>query len=152
MMTPTKRALLGVLGCGVVVCVAAVVWRVAERWGGGEPAVESDVLPSSAEPPETMSAIRLKNYSGSIAPLLRGVAPPIDGFVEDIEPDLRLVVLSVGKNDDVKPGFEFTVYRGSRFIAKVQVTKVYDNLSGARILFPDDAVVNKGDRVTTRIN
>ena len=78
--------------------------------------------------------------------------PPIEGVVEDVDSELRLVVLSVGKNDGVKPGYEFTVYRGDRFIAKVRVTKTYDNLSGARILLPDDAVVQRGDRAMTLVN
>ncbi len=99
-----------------------------------------------------MDAITTKLGPDGVLALIRGVAPPIDGIVEDVDPALRLVVLSVGKNDDVKPGYEFTLYRDDKFVAKVQVTKVYDNLSGARILLPEGAVVNKGDRATTRIN
>ncbi len=81
------------------------------------------------------------------------VAPPVDALIEEVDADLRLVVLSVGKQDNVKEGFEFTVYRDDQFVGKVRVHKVYENLAGAKVLFTaDSGEIRKGDRATTRIN
>ena len=43
------------------------------------------------------------------------------------------VVLSLGKKDGVLEGDEFTIYRGSGFIAKVTVMSVAANSSSARV-------------------
>ena len=41
-------------------------------------------------------------------------APQIDGVVQSVNPELGLVVLSVGADDGVKVGHEFVVYRRER--------------------------------------
>jgi hypothetical protein len=79
-------------------------------------------------------------------------APPIDGVVKAVDGEEKLVVLSVGRDDKVETGFDFTIYRGDEFLGKVKVIKVYPNLSGARILFTKDgATLQPGDKATTRI-
>ncbi|MEE8141800.1 MAG: hypothetical protein V3T77_01745 [Planctomycetota bacterium] len=80
-------------------------------------------------------------------------APPIDGTVVAVKQDVDLVILSVGDDDKVKPGFEFTVYRDGQFVAKVQVSRVTADMSGARILFqePGQSIL-PGDKATTRLN
>src|SRR5262249_26086232 len=65
-------------------------------------------------------------------------APPINGVVEVVDNDQKLVVLSVGRNQKVREGYTFTVYRGDRFVAKVKVVKVFDDLAGAKIVFTNE--------------
>lgn len=77
--------------------------------------------------------------------------PPIDGVVLAVRPDADLVILSVGNNDKVKEGYEFTIYRGPRFIAKVKVLRTTDDLAGARILYQEGATIVVGDKASTRI-
>ena len=99
-------------------------------------------------------AIEKKLGKDGIEAILSGlVAPPIDALVEEVDSNLRLVVLSVGKKDEVKEGYEFTVYREDQFVGKVRVHKVFENLAGARVLFTAaGGDIRQGDRATTRIN
>ena len=81
-----------------------------------------------------------------------GIAPPIDAIVEAVKGDDKLVVLSVGRDQKVEEGYEFTIYRGDRFVGKVRVTKVYENLAGAQILFTNDGEsIQIGDKAATQI-
>ncbi|MEM7166220.1 MAG: hypothetical protein AAF581_12190 [Planctomycetota bacterium] len=78
--------------------------------------------------------------------------PPISGVVAAVSPDVNLVVLDVGADDEVKHGYEFTIYRGDRFIGKAKVQNVLDDMAGARVLFVEDGEqVRQGDRVSTRV-
>jgi len=87
-------------------------------------------------------------YPAIKSPLL----PAIDAMVNAVDLDEKLVVLSVGRDDNVQTGFEFTVYRGDEYIGKVQVIKVYPNLAGARIVvLKDGAQIQRGDKASTRL-
>ena len=78
-------------------------------------------------------------------------APPIDGMVVGVQEGI--VVLSVGRDDDVQVGYEFTIYDGDRFIGKVQVTKVLDDMSGCTILFEEDGTkISLGHKASTRLS
>ena len=78
-------------------------------------------------------------------------APPIDGMVVGVQEGI--VVLSVGKDDNVQIGYEFTIYDGDRFIGKVQVTKVLDDMSGCTILFEEDGTqISEGHKASTRLS
>jgi hypothetical protein len=77
-------------------------------------------------------------------------APRIDAVVKAVED--QLIVLSVGQDQKVQEGFEFTVYRGDQFIGKVKILTVYPDLSGASIIFTKkDARIRAGDRASTQI-
>ena len=99
-------------------------------------------------------AVEKKLGKDGIEAILSGlVSPPIDALVEGVDANLRLVVLSVGSQDEVKEGAEFTIYREDKFVGKVRVNKVYENLAGAQVLFTaEGADIKQGDRATTRIN
>ena len=78
--------------------------------------------------------------------------PVIDAMVNAVDTEEKLVVLSVGRDDKVEPGYDFTVYRGDQYIGKVQVIKVYPNLSGARItVLKEGAQIQRGDKASTRL-
>ena len=99
-------------------------------------------------------AVEKKLGKDGVEAILSGlVSPPIDALVEEVDSNLRLVVLSVGRQDEVKEGVEFTIYREDKFVGKVRVNKVYENLAGARVLFTaEGSDIRQGDRATTRIN
>lgn len=83
---------------------------------------------------------------------VKGAVRPVDGLVTAVESSERLVVLSVGQDQKVEPGYEFTIYRGESFIGKVKVIKVFPDLSGAQIIFTKDGEeIQKGDKASTSI-
>jgi|GEM_PF-2300288 len=67
----------------------------------------------------------------------RLVPPPIDAKVEGVDLENGFVILSVGAEDRVKPGYTFVVYRdstsGPSYIGEVQVDRVYPTKCSARI-------------------
>lgn len=76
--------------------------------------------------------------------------PAIEGKVLAYHGPTRLVLLSVGRQDEVEEGYEFTVYRGTRFIARVKVEKVLPDMCGARVIF-EVAKIERGDEAATRV-
>jgi len=78
--------------------------------------------------------------------------PPIDAVIQAVRNEEKLVVLSVGKEQKVQEGFQFTVYRGDKFVGKVQVIKVYEDLAGARVLYTQDGeAIQVGDQAATQL-
>lgn len=57
-----------------------------------------------------------------------------DSQVLAVRPDVNLIMLSVGSQQGVKPGYQFTISRGSEYISKVQVEKVYPDMCSARVV------------------
>jgi hypothetical protein len=81
--------------------------------------------------------------------------PPINGKVAGIKADVSpaLVLLTVGKDEKVEKGFQFTVYRGAEFVGKVVVEKVNADSAGCRVLFTAPGkVIKAGDDVATRLD
>lgn len=78
---------------------------------------------------------------------------PIDGRIEAVDRALEAVVLSVGRDQDVKQGSEFVVYRGRKFVGKVKVVRLYRDMAGAKVLFEQPGErIRVGDQATTRLN
>ncbi|MBS3762007.1 MAG: hypothetical protein KGZ25_01765 [Planctomycetes bacterium] len=79
--------------------------------------------------------------------------PIIDAKVARIDKDLGAVVLNKGKESKVRVGFPFIVYRDKRFIAKVYVMDVQENMSVARVdrSLGIPSPLRVGDNATTRI-
>jgi hypothetical protein len=76
--------------------------------------------------------------------------PKISGIVSAVRGDI--VVLSVGRQDNVREGYEFTIYEGDRFIGKVKVESLLDDMSGARVLFTEQgATIKAGQNASTRL-
>ncbi|MCX7703306.1 MAG: hypothetical protein N2234_04295 [Planctomycetota bacterium] len=76
--------------------------------------------------------------------------PKIDGQVLASDEETKLVVLSVGMEQGVKIGYQFTIFRGTRFIARVIVEKVWKDACGARVIFSVDKI-EKLDSASTRL-
>jgi len=81
-----------------------------------------------------------------------GDQPDVDihGKVLAVRPKVNLVMVSVGSDQKVKKGYRFTVYREDRYIGKIEVEQVFDNMCSARILSPwTKEKVKEGDDVST---
>ena len=77
--------------------------------------------------------------------------PTIEGTVTAVDKELGLMILSVGSDDKVEMGYEFTVYRGERYVGKVVVERVLSDMCGARVTHLDKgAEIQAGDSATTR--
>jgi hypothetical protein len=93
-----------------------------------------------------------KNYPQIDITALEGIAPAVNAVIEAVQPEQKLVVLSVGKNQKVQEGYTFTIYRGDHFVGKVKVTKVYDDLAGAKIIFTNENdSIQIGDKAATQL-
>jgi len=79
---------------------------------------------------------------------------PIHAKVLAVRPDVNIVLVSVGKQDKVKPGYRFTIYRRGTYVGKVQIENVYPSMSSARILvdlLAKSQSIMEGDNASTRV-
>lgn len=76
--------------------------------------------------------------------------PKIDAQVVAADEETKLVILSAGLDQGVKIGYQFTVFRGTRFIARVIVEKVWKDVCGARVIFSVDRI-ERNDTASTRL-
>lgn len=79
-------------------------------------------------------------------PMMEGVVLSAD--VVDGEP---IVILNLGKQDGVQPGFTFDVYRGGDYKGRIRVETVNDTKSAATLILEGTAPIEAGDHVTTRL-
>lgn len=96
----------------------------------------------------------LEQYK-KIVPTIQLVGPPpklIEGKVLALsdKAELNLVIISVGKNDGVELGMKFTVYRGDKYVGKIQIEKADPQFSSAYSIkeFQADNI-KIGDNITT---
>lgn len=96
-----------------------------------------------------------ENQGVNFASLLPGPpVPAIDGQVLAVKTDVKpaLVLLSVGADEKVEAGFQFSVYRGNKFIGKVVVERVLRDSAGCRVIFTAEGEsVQSGDTAATRL-
>ncbi len=77
--------------------------------------------------------------------------PPIAAVVAGVNNELNIVLLSVGRDDQVKEGYEFTIYRNNEYVATVVVDKVEkDHCSGYSKKEVERLPISVGDKGTTR--
>ena len=57
-----------------------------------------------------------------------------DGRVLGVKPEIQIAMLSIGSQQGVKPGFQYTIKRGDQYITRVQVEKVYPDMSVAHYI------------------
>lgn len=77
---------------------------------------------------------------------------PIHAKVLAVRPDVNIVMLSVGTDDKVQAGYRFTVYRGSQYVGRVEVEKVFADMCSARILSEyTKEPLREGDDASTRV-
>lgn len=83
-----------------------------------------------------------------------GAETPINAKVLSVREDVNVILLSVGKKDQVKEGYQFTIYQGGTYKGKVMVESVYPNMCSARILddlMAEAQTIQEGDNASTRI-
>ena len=83
-----------------------------------------------------------------------GAEAPINAKVLSVREDVNVILLSVGKKDQVKEGYQFTIYQGGTYKGKVMVESVYPNMCSARILddlMAEAQTIQEGDNASTRI-
>ena len=81
--------------------------------------------------------------------------PAIDAQVVAVKNDVQpgLVLLSVGSDDLVEQGFQFSIYREQTFVGKVVVERVLRDSAGCRLLFTAEGEnVRPGDKAATRLH
>ena len=59
---------------------------------------------------------------------------PIEAKIIASIPEQNLVMLSVGKAEEVKVGYKFTVFRQGDYIGKVEVIEIHPNMCAGRVL------------------
>jgi len=67
-----------------------------------------------------------------------------EGKVLVVNKEFNFIVVSAGNNKGLKPGVVLTISRDGKFVAKVQVEKVYETMSAANIM-PDGGDIREGD-------
>lgn len=76
-------------------------------------------------------------------------------FSTDVNGRQDLVMLTVGKEEQVKEGMEFVIYRGKSFIVKVRATKVMGDMVACQVVHEswnrDGEKIRKGDSAQNRI-
>jgi len=83
-----------------------------------------------------------------------GPTPAIDGKVLKFDPQLKIVVISLGKDLGVRIVHEFTAYRGSEYVGRILIEDVQPSIASGR---PVDQFMNPktsiqvGDDVSTRL-
>jgi len=110
-----------------------------------------DLAKKKAELEWIIVAIQDKLGIGIMKGVLKNV-PQINGNVVGVSNRVNLVVISVGEEDGVRVGFEFTIYRGSSYVGKLVVEKVFPRQAAARIILDKTKDrVQAGDKVSTHV-
>lgn len=87
------------------------------------------------------------NYNrGDVEP-----APRIDGYVLEVNRDLKLVVINRGSKHEVKEGYTFSIFRGSQFKGQVRINYVQDEMASGVIVGSEKSPITKGDSASTGI-
>ncbi len=95
-------------------------------------AIESDLALQTGRIEKLLrSGINLDQIIGSSEAVQQS---PVDAQVLAVRPDVGLVMISAGSQQNVKPGYQLTISRGDQYIAKVQVDRVYPDMCSAKVM------------------
>jgi hypothetical protein len=104
--------------------------------------VELVLPPVEEKPPEPRDTSR----SGKTEDV-----PKIDSKVAAVNPESNVVVISGGRDVGVEPGYEFTVFRGNEYVARIVIDKVEEDFSsGYSMKEIEKSPIRVGDDVTTK--
>lgn len=85
----------------------------------------------------------------------KGPTKPIDAYVLAVNPGLNLVMLSVGEEDKVEPGYIFTIFRDNNYIGKAKVEEVFKDMCSAMVIKKfinrKGLKVKEGDNASTKV-
>jgi len=94
---------------------------------------------------------RLNQYVQRYGPIGPFAEPPaVDGYVEAVNPKMNIVLINLGRQDDVRKGQKFSVIRGEKYVTEVKVFETHKSWSVTRSI-PDlqKRAPKVGDKVTT---
>ena len=132
--------------------------RVKEMMGGTSAPDTIVVTPPSSMPTKPGMAPAIGKPSGPTSPSSSMSAPatqalptagsPGGGSVLVVNREFNFIVVNLGSRDNMKQGQFLEILRNGKSIAKVQVERIYDNMSAANLL-PEStkADVREGDSV-----
>jgi chromosome segregation ATPase len=112
-------------------------------------AADSKVLREQLDEKVTL----LDRYKKEKGQLTGGVTMhAVSGVVQACNNNVDIYIISVGSNDKVEVGYEFTVYRGSEYVSTIVIDKVFPNYaSGTTKPGTKKRDVMAGDECTTRL-
>ncbi|MGN6134292.1 MAG: hypothetical protein ACTHOU_07295 [Aureliella sp.] len=77
--------------------------------------------------------------------------PPVNGLVTDVSNNL--VEVSIGKDDGVRVGHQLDVYRGGRYLGRINIIRSADDKAVGEVMPSySKGFISKGDRVDSRLN
>jgi hypothetical protein len=77
--------------------------------------------------------------------------PAHEGQVLSADSAANVAVISLGSEDGVRPGFKYTVSRGSQYVAMIEITDVQaKQAAGRSVKSLQKSAIQKGDRVMSR--
>jgi chromosome segregation ATPase len=96
--------------------------------------------------------VQLQAYKDKFGALSEWISvPAMAGKVAAVDEKVNIVILTIGSDDGVKVGYEFTVYRGSKYVGKVVVEDVQkDHCSGYSRKELQTGAIEVGDDARTR--
>jgi len=124
------KRLIGTLAILAAAALPAHAWQEQDLKKENERLrAEIEVLRRQAEIEEVKRAAK-----DAPSVVIGPAAPVLEGKVTAAANDVGLVILSLGRDDGVREGDEFTVHRDSAFVAKVVVDKVDKKWCSCRVL------------------
>lgn len=106
---------------------------------------EQDLLEQLASAKAVLLANDLSEHD-SVA----NIPPPTEGRVSEVR-DNKLVLVTLGTDDGLRRGHTLNVHRGSKYLGKIQLTKMLKDRSVGKVL-PDyqKGAIMRGDSVRTK--
>ena len=100
---------------------------------------------------ETFSELAKRNIEAR--QIVNGLTalPEIKGKVALVDPASNTVILNVGRKEGVKKNYEFTIFRGDKFVAKVSVYNTEDGFCAAQIVTATQLPIERGNTAATRL-
>jgi hypothetical protein len=131
--------IMGVLGFFMLIAIGLFGLFVAAR-----PSASMATRSARIATPSIVSAPSVVSITPTpVAPS----AAVASGKILSTRPDLKIVMLSIGSQQGVAKGNQFTIKRNGQYINRVQVDKVYPDMSGARYLDENGKDVEVDDEV-----
>lgn len=92
----------------------------------------------------------LSYYKGKFPGLVASAQPAHTGRVLAVDNDANVIVISLGEEDGVKPGFQYLISRGSGYVATIQIRDVQaKKAAGFAVKDMSKGKINLNDKVTS---
>jgi len=95
---------------------------------------------------EQAAPVRQPELGGIVEEPLPQAPSLVQGQVLWTNPDQQRVMISCGANNGLQPGRRFTIWRGTKYLGEVRVSKVFQTMCACDITTPSPLGMRKGDR------